>query len=69
MFGITFGMVAGFVIGVIVCAIIVFFIWKNNKQKFVTALLDIDEVVNKYDTIAEVEAKIDEIITQIKVKK
>lgn len=67
MFGITFGMLGGFVIGVVVCAIVVFFVWRNNKKKFMQALLDIDEVVSKYDTTEEIEAAINDIFAKLKI--
>jgi len=68
MFGITFGisLLAGFVIGIIACAIVVFFVWRNNKKKFIEALLAIELTVNEYDTPDEIKAKINEVLTKIK---
>jgi len=68
MFGITFGisLLAGFVIGIIACAIVVFFVWRNNKKKFTQALFDIDVIVSKYDTAEEIKIKINEALAKIK---
>jgi hypothetical protein len=65
---ITLGMIGGFVIGVVICAIVVFFMWRNNKKKFVETLLDIDNVVSKYDTPEEIKAKVEELIAILKAK-
>jgi hypothetical protein len=65
--GLTVGMIGAFVAGIVVCAIVVFFVWRNNKKKFMQALLDIDEVVSKYDTPEEIEAAINEIFSKFKL--
>ena len=65
---IILGMIGSFVVGVVVCAIVVFFMWRNNKKKFVEALLDIDGVVSKYDTPEEIKAEVEWLIAILKAK-
>lgn len=66
---ITLGMFGSFIVGVVVCAIVVFFVWRNNKQKFIRALLGVNNIVNNYDTPEEIKDRIEVLIDQLKIKK
>ena len=69
MFGITIGMLGAFVVGVIITAIVIFFIYRNNKKQFIEALLNIDVIVSKYDTVEEIKSKINLLLDMLKLKK
>jgi regulator of protease activity HflC (stomatin/prohibitin superfamily) len=54
-------LILGILIGIVVTAVVGFFVIRNNKAKVVERFNKIDEAVSKYDSIDEIKAAISKL--------
>ena len=54
-------LILGILIGIVVTAVVGFFVIRNNKAKVVEKFNKIDEAVSKYDSIDEIKAAISKL--------
>ncbi len=48
-------------------AVILFFVWGNNKKKFMRTMIRIDSFIDRNDTQKELEAKVDKVLAELRV--
>ena len=58
--------IISFLAGVFVTAIAGFFVWRNNKKKFMETAFILDTLVTEHDTREEIEARIDTMLGALK---
>ncbi len=51
-----------FLFGAFAASVVWFFVWRNNKKKFMGVMTRVDGVVSEYDTKEEIKARIKEIM-------
>ncbi|KKM86033.1 hypothetical protein LCGC14_1282970 [marine sediment metagenome] len=59
-------LLVGIIIGTIGASIVWFFVWRNNKKKFMQTIIDIDSLTDLTYTREELEAELDKAWTQIR---
>ncbi len=55
-----------FLLGSLATLVVVFFVWRNNKKKFMQTILDIDSLTDLSYTLEEVEAELDRAWVQLR---
>lgn len=63
---ITLGVIIAFLIGAVISTIVWFFIWRNNKKKFMDILAAADGIVGKYKDKESIEAAITSMLVRFK---
>ncbi len=43
-----------------------FFVWRNNKKKFMQIMINIEGLINRNDTREELEAKLDKVFAELR---
>jgi len=55
-----------FLAGSAAATIVWFFLWRNNKEKFSNVVTTVDDFVGKYNSKAELEAALTDLINKVK---
>jgi len=51
---------------VVATSVVWFFVWKNNKKKFMKYMINLDAIVDRNDTVEEIEAKFDKALEELR---
>ena len=51
---------------VVATSVVWFFVWKNNKKKFMKYMINLDAIVDRNDTVEEIEAKLDKALEELR---